>query len=114
MTNIPPGLTTNAALTNLERSGVISATHLRTSGMRLKNGVVETDTIMIIFSSGERLRELIEQCEGEWPITSPEQSDCGTATIRIVKTATHPGLLAAKRSERPFRQVYRVVERHAY
>jgi hypothetical protein len=98
ITNVSPEQGAHLALTSLERPDVVSATHIRTSRMRLKNGVMETDTLMVVLDSGQRLRELVEQCDGKWPMSSPGQSDCGAAAIGIVETATHPELLAVKHS----------------
>jgi hypothetical protein len=98
ITNVPPELATHSGLSKLQSSDIISAIRIRTSGMRLKSGVMDTDTILIVFKSGERLEELVKDCGGKWSITSPGQSDSGTATISVVKTATHPGLLGMRAS----------------
>jgi hypothetical protein len=89
VTDVPQGTSLDSLLDSIKLSDIVSAKYIRTSGMKLRIGMVNTDTIMIVFRCGERLKDLVDQYEGKLPILSqgPDQT---TASISIIQFATHP------------------------
>jgi hypothetical protein len=89
VTDVPPGTGLDSALNSIKLSDIVSAKYIRTSGMKLKIGMVNTDTIMIVFRCGERLKNVVDESEGKLPISS-QGPDQMTASISIIRVATHP------------------------